>query len=867
MKNSITEHRSNHTSVFVWYPIAVLLLIMATACTNKNEELTTKGVSLELATGRKGNIDAVSYDLSLNLPKEITQKIAGIQTLNFSLKDNSRPLYIDFHETKDHIQSVSVNGVKVTTDFVDEHIVIQGNSLQVGSNNVKVVFTAGEAPLIRKEEYFYTLLVPEKARKFFPCFDQPDLKAVFKLTVVAPADWEVISNAPLADSAITEGTKTMHFEKSDKISTYLFSIVAGKFSVASRTIDGRKMNFYYRETNKEKIEESLDTIFKLHGASINYMEQYTGIKYPFKKFDFIALPGFPYGGMEHVGAIDYSESALFLDKTAGGREKVSRAQVIAHETSHMWFGNLVTMKSFNDVWMKEVFANFLADKIVSSIVPQYDPGFSFMMEHHPLAYYVDRTPGSNPIRQHLDNLNNAGSLYGNIIYDKAPIVMNQLEITVGKDVLKKGLQSYLAKYSGSNADWPDLIAILNAMSGKDMTAWNDNWINKAGRPNIEYTLQKKGTAIGGLRVRQVDPSNTGRLWNQYFTIALVYSGHIELIPVALEGGTVDVKEARGLPIPDQIIFNATGEGYGLFPADDSMFGFTGRVEKDVVRASSYLNLYENVLEGRTMTPEKFIAFYGKKFGTEQNDILLSRMGRQFKNIYWQFLTPEQREAIGLKAESDIQAAIAAAKTDTKRRSLFKIYAAIAISNSAIEKLYGYWKQKKGPNAIVLNDDELSGLAAELALRGHPETESILSTQVTNIRNPDSKVEFQFLRASLSNKVATRDAFFASLANERKNENYIATALSYLHHPLRSADSEKYLPKTLELLSEVKAKGGIFFPSDWLSNSFGLYQSEHAAKLVSKFLKDHPRYDQNLKFKILQETDDLFRSRKLIRQGR
>ena len=173
------------------------------------------------------------------------------------------------------------------------------------------------------------------------------------------------------------------------------------------------------------------------------------------------LPAFQFGGMEHAGAIFYNAPSLFLDKTATQNQHLSRASLIAHETAHMWFGDLVTMKWFDDVWLKEVFANFMAAKIVNPTFPDIDHELRFFLQHYPPAYDVDRTAGANPIRQTLDNLKDAGSLYGPIIYQKAPIVMRQLEQMLGPDELRDGLREYLARFAFSNATWTDLIEILD----------------------------------------------------------------------------------------------------------------------------------------------------------------------------------------------------------------------------------------------------------------------------------------------------------------------------------------------------------------------------------------------------------------------
>ena len=204
------------------------------------------------------------------------------------------------------------------------------------------------------------------------------------------------------------------------------------------------------------------------------------IGYPYQKFGFALIPAFQYGGMEHVGAIQYRASSLFLDEAPSETRLLGRAGLIAHETAHMWFGNLVTMEWFNDVWTKEVFAGFMAAKIVNPSFPGVNHDLNFLVTEYPGAYSVDRTDGANPIRQDLPNLNEAGQMYGAIIYDKAPIMMRKLEKLIGEDVFRAGMQEYLETFAFGNVTWPALIEILDSRSEEDLAAWSEAWVNTPG---------------------------------------------------------------------------------------------------------------------------------------------------------------------------------------------------------------------------------------------------------------------------------------------------------------------------------------------------------------------------------------------------
>ncbi len=234
--------------------------------------------------------------------------------------------------------------------------------------------------------------------------------------------------------------------------------------------------------------------------------------------------------MEHPGSIFYNASSLLLDPSATTNQKLGRASLIAHETAHMWFGDLVTMRWFDDVWMKEVFANFMAAKIVNPTFPEINHELRFLYSHYPAAYDVDRTEGTNAIRQRLDNLNEAGSLYGAIIYQKAPVVMRQLEMIVTPDGLRDGLREYLKQHAFANASWPDLIALLDRRTPEDLAAWSRAWVEEAGRP----TIATERTEGGGVSFRQQDPiAARGLLWAQRLKVALGNGSAAELQDVAL----------------------------------------------------------------------------------------------------------------------------------------------------------------------------------------------------------------------------------------------------------------------------------------------------------------------------------------------
>ena len=365
-----------------------------------------------------------------------------------------------------------------------KHIVIPKKYTKSGENTILIDFTAGDQSLNRREEFLYTLLVPDRARTLFPCFDQPDLKGRYTLSLTAPAEWTAVSNTAIVRETVDEtGRKTILFAETEPLSTYLFSFVAGRFERAFSHRDGRTISMYYRETDPAKLSQQ-STVFSLVFDALDYMEAYTGVPYPFAKYDFVVLPDFQYGGMEHTGATLYNDRRIFLGPQPTTDELLDRAQLIAHETAHMWFGDYVTMKWFNDVWTKEVFANWFAAQMVRPAYPEVNHQLGDLKSYYAPAYAEDRTAGSNAIQRPLDNLSNAGLIYGNIIYDKAPVVMDMLARKMGPDAFRRGLQTYLTQFAYGNATWDDLIGALGPEAGFDIDTWSRSWVKEAGMPRL-----------------------------------------------------------------------------------------------------------------------------------------------------------------------------------------------------------------------------------------------------------------------------------------------------------------------------------------------------------------------------------------------
>jgi len=846
------------------------------------------GVPLDVATRRAAVIADLRYALNLRVPKALADPIAGTTAITFELKDNTEPLVVDFETSRDHVKSVAANGAATHFDYVNGHIVIPTTALKVGRNVVQIGFTAGNDSLNRSADFLYALFVPARARQAIPVFDQPDLKARWTLELTYPREWKAVSNGaepraavqlagarspvPADAEAPDPALTSVAFLETEPLSTYLFSFVVGDFKVETAERKGRTFRMFHRETDAAKVARNRDAIFDLHATALEYMERYTGIPYAFGKFDFVLIPAFQFGGMEHAGKILYNASGLMLDESATQNQLLGRASVISHETAHMWFGDLVTMRWFNDVWMKEVFANFMAAKIVNPSFPEVNHDLRFLLAHYPAAYEVDRTPGANPIRQVLENLNEAGQMYGAIIYQKAPVMMRHLEALLGEESFRDGLREYLGAHTFGNATWTDLIDVLDRRTPVDLQAWSKVWVEQPGRPTVTTELSVADGRITRLAFRQRDSWGRGRVWPQQLRVIVGdASGGTRTLRVALEGAEVEVTDAVGLPAPAFVLPNGEGWAYGGFELDDASLTYLARslpsIEDPLTRGSAWVTMWDALLDGR-LAPAAFMDLAVAALPAETDEQMTARVLNYAGNAWWRFVPAAERSARAAAVERLLLDGLARAATASRKAAWFGALRDVALTPPSVEFLRRVWAKEEVVAGLPLAEADYTTLALELAVREVDGWRDLLAEQLTRIENPDRKGRFQFVMPALSADPKERDAWFRSLADvkNRRREPWVLEGLNYLHHPLRARASAGYVAPSLEMLWEIQKTGDIFFPKRWLDATLGGHSSPEVAGMVRAFLAGLPAtYPERLKNITLQSADELFRVEALRRR--
>lgn len=837
--------------------ILIAIIAMATISTAHchAESPVTNGVDYTLAQERKANISDVNYDINFIIPRELEEDVLCDINITFTLHKRM-DVVIDFRDTE-RIQDIIYNQSTHLAYYdiwskwlKNEHIVIPRKEVTAGKNTIHIRTSISNQSLNRNDEYLYTLLVPDRARTVFPCFDQPDMKATYTLSLLIPEEWTAVSNTAITESGNgEEGWKWMKFAPTEPLSTYLFSFVAGKLH--SRTYDDGTHRFtaYYRETDPKRLSQ-LDTIFKEVKYSIEWLEDYTGIKYPFAKYDFIMLPGFQYGGMEHTGATLYNASQMFLGDNPTLDELLRRSTLIAHETAHMWFGDYVTMRWFDDVWTKEVFANYFAARIVEPLYPSIDHSLSRLKSYTIASLSEDRTLGSTPIRQELDNLQNAGLIYGRIIYNKAPIVMDKIVEIMGEEAYREGIRCYLRRFGYGNATWPELIEILNLYSTVDLRSFSEVWVHNNAMPIVECESDNNRIIIS-----QQDPLGREIIWPQNFSLRVVYTDNTtEDVDIKLKGRATSLTLNKDIA---HIIPNICGRGYGLFTLSKEntawLLESLPAISNDLAREATLINLHELYKWGE-IDGKVWLETLINTLSEERNYLIASTL---CDYIAKPLVTHPSHDA-----EQLLLNILTSHPNISLRHKLTTTLAHAATSQQAINVLYELWQANgatwlsKDDTFTTLSDGDAMTLAYELSIRMPHLQPEIIATQRARITNPDRIREFDFIARGTSPNEAERDALFELLLDpaERRTEPWAAALLKLLNHHTREAASLKYIYPGLEEVTEVQQTGDIFFPTNWTKALLSDHHSTEARQIVERFLSDNPDYPSLLRSKILQSAD-------------
>ncbi|WP_206486247.1 aminopeptidase N [Thalassotalea sp. G2M2-11] len=575
----------------------------------------------DYAKMRAQQVSNVSYNLQVTIDNK-GETFSGVTELNFDLAENNQnDLTIDFDEGT--VNSVSVNGKPVKFDYEKWFITIPASELSAGKTQVTVdyqrPYSTDGSGLHRfvdpenGEVYLYTDFEPYDANRLFPHFDQPDLKATYTMQVTAPAHWQVITS--VRETSIDEKgeTKVWHFPESAKFSSYIFSLHAGNYAVWEDKFEDIPLRLFARQSLAKYVKT--EEWFTPTKQSFKFFNEYFGVRYPFVKYDQVVAPDFNAGAMENVAAVTFNENYIARGEKSTPA-KMQLANVIAHEMAHMWFGNLVTMRWWNGLWLNESFATYMANLEVNKASDFENTWDVFYSGTKQWAYRSDDSVNTHAIELPVESTGTALTNFDGITYGKGASVLKQLPYYLGEENFRIGVSNYLKKFSYKNTELDDFIGELGKAAGKDMSQWTQDWLYNAGLNTIKVNYQCDDGKITELAINQSAPADYPTLREQRVQVGLYnYADDVmslsTAIPVTYKGEKTQVVEAVGQTCPDLVYPNEADWGFVKVDLDDksldSLQKHINAIDNTTTRLMLWQSLADSVRDAN-LAADKFVHF-------------------------------------------------------------------------------------------------------------------------------------------------------------------------------------------------------------------------------------------------------------------
>jgi aminopeptidase N len=842
------------------------------------------GVSHVLAQSRAARLSDLHYDVRLTLAPHAATMPAE-ETLRFN-DTGSGDLLLDYRDGE--LQAATLNNIAIATTLEHGHLRLPAKDLHEGANTLTLRFTSNIASvgkaITRYEdrddhsEYFYSLFVPMDASMAIPCFDQPDLKARFSLKVTAPSAWTVIANtAP----AVTKdaATSVWSFPASEPISTYLFAFAAGPWAAIHGAKPGQP-TLYVRQSQLARAKAEAPQVQQMAARGIAYFADYFAQPFPFPKYDLVLIPGFPFGGMEHAGETFLNEDGVLFRSAPTATDYFHRNILVLHETCHQWFGDRVTMRWFDDLWLKEGFAQYMAYKALAQLEPTELPWKHFYEEIKPAAYGIDETQGTTPIFQDIPNLKDAKSAYGAIVYQKAPSVLKSLNYFLGEASFRDGLRLYQREHGYANATWADLIGAFERASRadgeqRDVQGWARAWILQRGMPEVRVAYSCRGGRLASLTLTQKDALGTEAVWPMSHEVLLLSAAGAQRLPVRWSTPSYEVKAAEGKPCPALVFANENDDGYGRILLD----GASARTAATLLNPESKQDmalrpalagsdhllrrsmlwgaLWDNVHVAQA-APQTFVDLALAALPSERDEALTRIESSHSITALHDYMSDVVRAQYVPRLETVLYARMLQAPEPGLRIVSFRSFSAVAETPTALAQVKSLLTGATVVPGMPLKPLDRWSLIGHLVAMNDPQAASIYATEKAHDHSGEGQKYAYAVAAGAPDAAVKARYFDGYLHDSSLQEDWITQSLRPFNSWNQSELTAPYLPQALDALESIKQHRKIFFLGAWLGAFMDGQHSATAQAEVHGWL-DRAQLDPDLRRKVLENLDGLDRA--------
>lgn len=725
------------------------------------------------------------------------------------------------------------------------------------------------------ETYLYTHYEPAEARRVFANFEQPDLKAPYRFTVTAPAAWDVYSNAAEESVAEQDGAKVWRFLETKPISTYLTAVVAGPYHVArdhwSRELpDGSTLEIPLAATCRKSLAPHFDAeeIFEVTKQGLDFFHEEFQYPYPFGKYDQCFVPEYNIGAMENPGCVTFKEDFVFRSRVTEAAYE-NRANVVLHEMAHMWFGDLVTMKWWDDLWLKESFADFMGSFGQQEATKYQAAWVTFANQRKAWAYRQDQYPTTHPITADIRDVEDAKLNFDGITYAKGAAVLKQLVAYAGRDAFFEGARRYFQQHAFGNTVLGDLLEVLAVTSGRGgqaMAEWSAAWLQTAGVNSLtpQVTVDAKGR-ITELAIEQggevLRPHRIAvGLYDREADGALVRTARFEL---DVTGARSAVAEAAGRPRPALILVNDDDLTYCKirFDADSlaTLRSSLGDIREPLARALAWSASWNMTRDG--LLPARDYLDLVVRFAGSESDIgVLQTLHAQAKSALEVFADPGYRAEGGrLLAESALRELRDAAPGSDRQLAWARFLAATAQSEAEFQLLEGLLAGSARIDGLEVDQDLRWSLWIALATAGRATVEQLDAELKRDHTASGSQKATQALAARPT--AAAKAAAWSAVADSDQLPNAMVGAQTAGFQQAGQRElTAPYTARYFELLESIWAERSIEIAIRFVGGFFPRLQTDEATLAATDaWLTEHQQAAPALRRLVLECRDELARA--------
>ena len=591
---------------------------------------------------------------------------------------------------------------------------------------------------VDEQVYLYTQFEVADTRRMFPVFEQPDLKATFQFAVTAPADWDVVSNQPTPEPfPEADGVARWEFSPTPVISCYITALIAGPYVKTTDSLvssDGRtiELGLFARRSLFEYVDA--EEMFEVTKQGFEFFESQFGVPYPFEKYDQLFVPQFNAGAMENAGAVTFVESYVFRSKPAQARVE-RRAITVLHELAHMWFGDLVTMRWWNDLWLNESFAEYMSTLACAQNTRYTNAWTTFAAGEKSWGYEQDQLPTTHPIKAEIPDLEAVLVNFDGITYAKGASVLKQLVAWVGQEEFMAGLNRYFGKHAWSNTELSDLMVELEAASGRDLTDWSARWLETAGVNTLVPQVEADDDGvITSFRIEQLGQDGHPTL--RPHRVAVGFYDHREdtgllsrtfRVELDVDGEFTDVPQLVGRELPDLVLLNDDDLAYAKIRLDECSLATAtthlGDFEESLPRSLVWAAAWDSVHDG--VSPARdYVDLVLSNGGHETDSTAVQVQLRQLDVALDRYLAPEHADQVRARAADTLWDLTAAAEAGSDHQwQFFRAFLRRACTEAHFDRIEGFFDGGV-PEGIELDTDTRWAVLIALVAAGRKGAEDV-----------------------------------------------------------------------------------------------------------------------------------------------